>query len=126
MASAEGEGAGLRVEVAWSPAPRQMESISLQLPAGATLADALAATGWPAFDAARQGDDAFEQAGLAAAVWGKSRPLTHPLRDGDRVEVLRALTIAPMDARRVRYDEAGGAKALRRRALQAQATKRAG
>ncbi len=120
MANAEGEGAALNVEVAWSAAPREMRTATLQLPAGATLAQALAALAWPAFDVARQGDDAFGEAGLSAAVWGRSRPLTHVLRDGDRVEVLRALAIAPMDARRVRYRDAGGVKALRERSVKSQ------
>ena len=53
-------------------------------------------------------------------MWCRSRPLTHPLRDGDRVEVLRNLAIAPMDARRARYRDAGGVKALRDRAVKAQ------
>ena len=113
----------LNVEVAWSPAPREMRTVSLQLLAGATLADALLATGWAEVDAARHGEDAFGQACLAAAVWGVSRPLAHALRDGDRVEVLRALPIDPMDARRVRYRAAGGVKALRERAVKAQKTR---
>ena len=120
MANAEAAGKGLSVEVAWSPAPREMRSAAVSLPAGATLADALTALDWPPFEPARRGDDAFGAAGLSAAVWGRARPLTHPLRDGDRVEVLRALVVAPMDARRVRYRDAGGVKALRRRAVKAQ------
>ncbi len=48
-------------------------------------------------------------------MWGKTRPLAHPLRDGDRVEVLRELQIDPMAARRVRFEAAGGVDALRRR-----------
>ncbi len=120
MASVEAGEGGLSVEVAWSPAPREMRRAAVALPTGATLADALLAAGWPEFEPARHGDDAFDAAGLSAAVWGRARPLTHPLRDGDRVEVLRALVVAPMDARRVRYQDAGGVKALRKRAVKAQ------
>jgi putative ubiquitin-RnfH superfamily antitoxin RatB of RatAB toxin-antitoxin module len=130
MATAEGVTAGehptptglLEVEVAWSPVPREVRTVSLRLDAGATIADALLATGWVEVDAARHGEDAFGQAGLSAAVWGRSRPLAHALRGGDRVEVLRALPIDPMDARRVRYRAAGGVKALRERAVKAQKT----
>ena len=107
--------AEIAVLVVWSPAARVTESVTLSLAPGATLAQALAATGWPALASAGQGDAAFAAAGLSAAVWSKSRPLAHPLRDGDRVEVLRDLQIDPMTARRVRFEAAGGIDALRRR-----------
>ena len=105
----------IAVEVAWSTAPRRLSAVTLQMPAGATVASALQATGWAGLAAAQHGDEAFVASGLSAAVWGRARPLTHVLRDGDRVEVLRGLVIDPMDARRVRYEAAGGVKALRRR-----------
>jgi putative ubiquitin-RnfH superfamily antitoxin RatB of RatAB toxin-antitoxin module len=105
----------IAVQVAWSPAQRETAVMALTLPAAATLADALAATGWPALASAAVGDKAFAEAGLSAAVWGKARPLGQPLRHGDRVEVLRGLLIDPMSARRVRFEAAGGVDALRRR-----------
>jgi len=110
MASAE-----IAVHVVWSPSARETLGEHLTLPAGATLAAALAATHWPALSVAADGDAAFEAAGLSAAVWSKPRPLGHVLRDGDRVEVLRGLQIDPMTARRVRFEAAGGIDALRRR-----------
>ncbi len=103
------------VQVVWSPAQRETAVVSLTLPAAATVADALAATGWPALASAAGGDKAFAEAGLSAAVWSKARPLGQPLRDGDRVEVLRGLRIDPMSARRIRFEAAGGVDALRRR-----------
>jgi putative ubiquitin-RnfH superfamily antitoxin RatB of RatAB toxin-antitoxin module len=110
MASAE-----IAVLVVWSPSARETASTVLRLPADATVAAALAATGWPALASAAGCDAAFEAAGLSAAVWSKARPLGHVLRDGDRVEVLRDLQIDPMTARRVRFEAAGGIDALRRR-----------
>jgi len=110
MASAE-----ITVQVVWSPSARETLSENVTLPAGATIAAALAATNWPALSGAAGGDAAFEAAGLSAAVWSRSRPLGHVLCDGDRVEVLRALQIDPMTARRVRFEAAGGIDALRRR-----------
>ena len=107
--------AELSVLVVWSPSEREVASAALTLADGATLADALAATGWPALASAGQGEAAFAAAGLSAAVWSKPRPLAHALRDGDRVEVLRDLQIDPMAARRVRFEAAGGIDALRRR-----------
>jgi putative ubiquitin-RnfH superfamily antitoxin RatB of RatAB toxin-antitoxin module len=86
----------LRIELAHSPAPRQVQSLTLELPAGSTLADALATSGW------------IEQHGwatdsLRCGVWGRVLPLDHALRDGDRVEVYRPLTVDPKEARRLRY-----------------------
>ena len=107
--------AELCVLVVWSPSEREVASATLTLADDATLADALAATGWPALASAAQGEAAFAAAGLSAAVWSKPRPLAHPLRDGDRVEVLRDLQIDPMTARRVRFEAAGGIDALRQR-----------
>jgi putative ubiquitin-RnfH superfamily antitoxin RatB of RatAB toxin-antitoxin module len=112
MVSAE---ASLCVDVAWSPAPRETLTASLRLTPGATVADALAATGWRALAWAAEGDAAFAQAGLSVAVGSRSRALAHVLRDGDRVEVLRDLQANPMAARRVRYEAAGGVDALRKR-----------
>ena len=107
--------AEIAVLVVWSPSARETASVTLRLPPESTVAAALAATGWPALASAAQGDAAFAAAGLSSAVWSKARPLSHPLRDGDRVEVLRDLLIDPMAARRVRFEAAGGVDALRRR-----------
>ena len=79
----------LRVEVmrAW---PRRHRSVQLELPAGATVADALAACGL-----------ALE--GVAGhAVFGELAPPARMLRDGDRVELLEALRLDPKEARRRR------------------------
>lgn len=35
-------------------------------------------------------------------VWGRVRPKTHVLRDGDRIEIYRQLTADPKEARRTR------------------------
>ena len=109
------ESAEIAVQVVWSPSARETLTAVLTLPPGSTLAAALEAAGWPALASAAQGDAAFAAAGLSAAVWSKSRPLGHVLREGDRVEVLRDLLIDPMTARRVRFEAAGGIDALRRR-----------
>ena len=107
--------AEIAVLVVWSPSARVTDSVTLRLPPDAPVAAAITATGWPALASAARGDAAFAAAGLSCAVWGKTRPLAHPLRDGDRVEVLRELQIDPMAARRVRFEAAGGVDALRRR-----------
>lgn len=95
MASAEAEL--LQVQVAYSPRPRQVDMVTLQMPAGSLLQDALLASGL--LD--RHG--LVLDAELAVGVWMKLRPLDTPLRQHDRVEIYRGLLVDPKEARRVRY-----------------------
>ncbi len=79
----------IRVELirAW---PRRHASSMLELPAGATVADALAAVG------------AWAQEAVGVAIYGEKADPAQPLRDGDRLELLRPLLIDPKEARRRR------------------------
>jgi putative ubiquitin-RnfH superfamily antitoxin RatB of RatAB toxin-antitoxin module len=85
----------LRVEVVYSPRAGVVDRVMLALPPGATLADALAASG--------VNERHPEAASLPAGVWGRVQPADTPLRDGDRVEVYRPLQVDPKEARRLRY-----------------------
>lgn len=87
----------LSVQVAYSPAPRQVDSVVLKLPAGSTVADALRASGL------LQRHGLALDAGLSVGVWMKVRPLDTPLREADRVEIYRPLQVDPKEARRQRY-----------------------
>ena len=82
-------GGSIQVEVvrAW---PRNARQVVLQLPPESTVAAALAASGLDDGDVA------------AYAVFGEKATLDTVLHDGDRVELLRRLTIDPKDARRRR------------------------
>lgn len=86
----------VHVEVAYSTAARQVELVPIDVPAGSTVGDALRASGLP------------ERHGLAldalqCGIWGRRCTLSQTLREGDRVEVYRALTVDPKHARRLRY-----------------------
>ena len=86
----------LAVEVVYCPAPGEVDSVALVLAPGSTVADALQASG------------VLQRHGLAAAgvrvgVWCRAAPLDRVLRQRDRVEVYRALTVDPKEARRQRY-----------------------
>lgn len=87
----------IAVVVAYSPAPERVDHVALQMPAGATVNDALRESGLllrhPEIDLALH----------KVGVWGKLRPLDHALREGDRVEVYRPLKVDPKEARRQRY-----------------------
>ena len=86
----------LRIELAYSPAPRRVLTLSISLPPDSTVADALRASGW----LQAHGLDLDAQ---RCGVWGRVQPLGHPLRDGDRIELYRPLTVDPKEARRLRY-----------------------
>ena len=86
----------LQVEVVYCPRTGQSDLVQLRLSPGATLGDALRASGL----VERHG---LEAQGLRLGVWCKAREATHLLRDRDRVEVYRALTVDPKEARRQRY-----------------------
>jgi len=79
--------AKLRVEViaAW---PRRVERTRLELEAGATVRAALAAAG--------------RAAAGSVGIHGRKVALDTKLADGDRVEVYRALSADPKEARRRR------------------------
>jgi uncharacterized protein len=95
-AEAGGSSIPMRVEVAYSPVPREVELVALTLPSGSTLAQALRASGL--LERHQLAPEA-----LRCGVWGRVQSLDHPLREGDRVEVYRPLTVDPKEARRLRY-----------------------
>ena len=92
--------AGLTVEVIYCPAPGAAERVTLTLATGATVADALRESGLLARHQLRLED-------LRFGVWSKVRPADTPVRDRDRVEVYRALSVDPKEARRLRYKRSG-------------------
>ena len=67
--------------------PDGAQARSLNLPAGATVRDALAASGLD---------------GHACGIFGKRVALDRKLADGDRVEIYRPLAMDPKEARRQR------------------------
>lgn len=90
-------GGDVRIEVARAVDGR-VRIDSLELGAGGTLADALAA----AVNAGIVTAEALD--GLAVAVYGKVRPPAWPLHDGDRVELLGPLRVDPKLARQRRVE----------------------
>jgi uncharacterized protein len=86
----------LQVEVVFCPGPGQADVVPLELPAGSTVADALSRSGL----LERHG---LPTEGVPVGVWCKLREPGSLLREGDRVEVYRPLTVDPKEARRQRY-----------------------
>lgn len=91
----------LKISVVYSPAPRQVREWELELAAGTTVAQALAAC---------QVLEAFPEwqaAGLRVGIWGRKTSLGQLLHDGDRVEIYRGLRVDPKVARRERFNGQG-------------------
>ena len=101
MAETLPAGADLCVSVAVSLRAGEATEWSLQLPAGATLADALAAS----VHLGHLSSAAI--AGADCGIWGKRVLPEQPLREGDRVELYRPLTVDPKTARRERFAQQG-------------------
>lgn len=84
----------MRVEVAFAT-PERQEIVSLMVPDGTSMKEAVTRSGI---------QQLFPDHDLSAAdmgVFGKvvKNPASHPLRDGDRVEIYRPLIIDPKQAR---------------------------
>lgn len=79
-------------------APGWEDLTEVTLPAGATVADAIRASGVL--------DRRPEMAAAApdVGIWGRAGALAQRLEDGDRVELYRPLTVDPKEARRVRAE----------------------
>jgi len=89
------KAAVLAIDVVYA-APGVERSYSVHLVPGATVGDAIHASG-VLRDCAE-----IDLARNAVGVWGRARSLTTPLNDGDRVEIYRPLIADPKDARRRR------------------------
>jgi putative ubiquitin-RnfH superfamily antitoxin RatB of RatAB toxin-antitoxin module len=85
----------IRGEVVYA-LPEYAWTASLELPDGATAAEAAARS---AFAATIPG---FDASALSYAIFGKPISAATLLRDGDRLELLRPLTADPKQARRKR------------------------
>ena len=99
MADPARDSPGLSITVVFSAAPGVVREWVLQVPEGATVADALRASAEKI--GAPQGGQAI------CGVWGRVVEPGQLLRDNDRVEVYRPLTVDPKVARRERFARQG-------------------
>jgi uncharacterized protein len=91
----------IRVTLVYSPSPRKVQEIALELPDGATVSQALQAS-----DIQSLFPDLDLQHTLAG-IWGRKAGLEQVLRDQDRVELYRPLKVNPKVARRERFAKQG-------------------
>lgn len=90
----------LRIELVCSPVAGEVKRVELTLADGSCLIDALRLGGMLG-DAVAIGQD-----GPKVGIWGRVMPLDTVLRDRDRIEIYRGLTVDPKEARRLRYRSA--------------------
>jgi putative ubiquitin-RnfH superfamily antitoxin RatB of RatAB toxin-antitoxin module len=84
----------IHVEVAYAEPERQFLR-RVELAAGASAADAIAASGI-------EREAGIDTASMAIGIWSKPTAATTLLRDGDRVELYRPLKADPKESRRRR------------------------
>lgn len=93
---APADGAALRIEVVYCPRPGVTDCVHLRLPVPATVGAAVRASGL-------LDRHALDEGAMRVGVWCRACELDSPLRDLDRVEIYRPLTVDPKEARRLRY-----------------------
>lgn len=99
----------ITITVCFSPAPRQVCELALQVPAASSLSQALALavqhSGWPS------GWSEAKCRTLSPSIWGRKAPWSSTLREGDRLELCRDLRVDPKVARRERFSKQGARRA---------------
>jgi uncharacterized protein len=99
------EARPLRLTVIYSPASREVRQWAVELPAGATVSQALRASGigaeFPSLELEAQ----------TVGVWGRHVSLDDVLHEGDRIEIYRPLRVDPKVARRERFRSQGARSA---------------
>lgn len=96
------------VEVAYAPGPGRIDLVKVTLAPGSTVLHALRAS--RLLERHPEIDLGVQRVG----IWGRLKTLSDPVRDRDRVEVYRALTVDPKEARRQRYRAQRPGKLARR------------
>ena len=98
----------LQITVMYSPAPRVVHERVLSLDTGVTVLQALQRSGLlvecPEIDLSQS--EVF-----TVCIWGKKTTPNHVLRDLDRIEICRPLTVDPKVARRERFQKQGTSRA---------------
>jgi uncharacterized protein len=108
MASAESHDL-VRVELAYSAQAREVILLPLQVPAQSSVLQALR------LSRLLERFPEIDLASVTVGIWGRRVPLSHLLREGDRIEIYRGLQVDPKEARRLRYRAQGDRGRVRRK-----------
>ena len=99
----------IHVTLCWSLQPRQVWEHNLTVPEGSTV-EAVVDAGRALCEQSDQTVSATDLAKLRflePGIWGRKTEWHAPVRDGDRVELYRALKVDPKVARRQRFKRQG-------------------
>jgi putative ubiquitin-RnfH superfamily antitoxin RatB of RatAB toxin-antitoxin module len=96
--------ADLHISVVFSPRAGEVDEVELKMPEGATVADALSASGMQARH------PSHDLGKMPVGLWGAFCERGDVLRDRDRVELYRPLLVDPKEARRKRQAAQRGAR----------------
>ncbi len=91
----------MKIEVAIALGPRQVATAQI------SIHDVINVQQAQAMALAQMGLAEDGETVWSYAVWGRRVELTTPLKDGDRLELLRPLTVDPKEARRLRFNQQG-------------------
>jgi putative ubiquitin-RnfH superfamily antitoxin RatB of RatAB toxin-antitoxin module len=95
----------LTIAVSFSPKPRTVQQLDMQVPPGSSVRELLQTlvthADWQV--AAEAGLDGK----LKLSIWNRKAKLSDVLRDGDHVSLCRGLLADPMVARRTRFQKQG-------------------
>jgi putative ubiquitin-RnfH superfamily antitoxin RatB of RatAB toxin-antitoxin module len=96
---------GISIVIAFSPRPREVIEISMTVEQGCTVAQVLQSE----YFLAVPETCGFQVAGFG--IWGRKTSTTSVLKEHDRLELYRALTVDPKVARRERFVKQGAKRA---------------
>jgi putative ubiquitin-RnfH superfamily antitoxin RatB of RatAB toxin-antitoxin module len=110
MGRAEAAAPAIQVELVWSPCAGDVRRLELRVAEGVTIEQALRAC--PEF-----ADQLPRLGTMKIGVWGRLMPLSTALRERDRIEIYRPLTVDPKESRRLRFRKSPERVASRHRPL---------
>ena len=96
-----GSNVNIQITVVYSPSPRDVREVDLSLASSSTVLQALQASGL------LQLFPLINPQATMVGVWGRKASLSQMLRENDRVEIYRPLTVDPKVARRERFAKQG-------------------
>ncbi len=91
----------MQITVVYSPVARNVLEVLIPLDAPTTVQESIRRSGF------LEQFSELDLASLEVGVWGRKSALDHLLRDYDRVEIYRRLTVDPKVARRERFAKQG-------------------
>lgn len=91
----------IQISVVYAPKARLVHEVNLTLAEGSTVSQALQASGLWALLSKK------ETVHASVGIWGRKAAPAQVLRDHDRIEIYRELTVDPKVARRERFVKQG-------------------